>query len=141
MCYYIQDWLHRKCCSNLGHLVHVSLIRSRMKFSKSLTPPSVCALTSDWLTCKLAYLLMSTGPPVCTDESIITTCSRLGPSCLIALNPVTELHQWTACEGNPKHDRPFLDLSMAQLSIHAKIHSPICPNWFLTPWEASSHVI
>lgn len=76
------------------------------------------------------------GPPVRTDESIITTCSRLGPSCLIALNPVTELHQWaawTACEGNPKHDRPFLDLSMAQLSIHAKIHSPICPNWFFDP--------
>lgn len=98
--------------------------------------PSFCLCTDLWLADLQAYLLLSTGPPVRTDESIITTCSRLGPSCLIALNPVTELHQWaawTACEGNPKHDSPFLDLSMAQLSIHAKIHSPICPNCFFDP--------
>ncbi len=82
--------------------------------------PSFCLCTDLWLADVQAYLLLSTGPPVRTDESIITTCSRLRPSCLITLNPAISGQLGQSVRATPKHYRPFLDLSMAQLSIHAK---------------------
>ncbi len=123
--------LHRKCCSDLGHLVHVSLIRSRMTFYR-LWPIllSVHWPLIGWRTSLPALVYGAT----CTHRRVhhhhlLKTWTQLP-------HHIKSSHQWaawTVCEGNPKHYRPFLDLSMAQLSIHAKIHSPICPNWFFDP--------